>query len=153
MYNLKDNKETYQPAKEETSSFLSHPKLPRLSPDHVSKISTPIQPEDILKVLESFKALKFPRSDGLFNGYDQKYADIISLHRILAFSKAADEGSFPIKTLKAQIITLPKLCKDPMSPPSFAVSHFLGRCKTFIQHARNAYSRSDWTRPSWFCAG
>lgn len=81
-------------------------KLPALNHSKMERISTPFTSEEICKVISLLALNKLPGVDGLSAEYYRTFQDILVPLLKEFFNVAASSGSFPMKMLKAKIMTL-----------------------------------------------
>lgn len=106
LYNLQSDPNTFQPTPELISDYLSHVKLPQLSPKHLDQLNTQFTPIEIIKFIDSLPKNKSPGPDGFI--YYKTFKHILLSHLETIYNAATASSAFPPEMLKALIVTLPE---------------------------------------------
>ncbi|XP_068089301.1 uncharacterized protein [Hyperolius riggenbachi] len=119
LYNLQYDTKTPQPSPQQIEEFLSTPKLPSLSQDHLDSLNAPITALEVISLIKSLKHNKAPGPDGYSNEYYQTYATILAPRLAKVFNTFRSSGQIPQEYLLATVVVLPKAGKDLSNPASF----------------------------------
>lgn len=110
IYNLKEHASIPQTSKIDIQTFLIE--LPTLSESQLISIYYSLWSKNI----DSLPNGKSPGPDGFTNGYYNHFKLLLVPHLVTLFHTAASTAAFPSDMLRAHIVTLPKLGKDPTTP-------------------------------------
>lgn len=107
-------------------SFLAKLHLSALTDE---QLNAPFTDLEISKSIQSLPTGKAPRSDGLPNEYYKLFANTLIPHLNPVFTKAMYTSHFPPEMLKAQVVALPKMGKDPTTPANFRLIWWIWKFK------------------------
>lgn len=119
LYNLKDDPSVKQPTDSNIENFLASLQLPTLSDEQLSTPNAPFTINEINHVISSLPNGKAPGPDGFFAEYYKSFSKTLNPYLCHIFNAAVSSGEFPSEMLSANIITLPKPGKEPVSPQNF----------------------------------
>lgn len=119
LYNLKDDPSVKQPTDLNIATFLTSIHLPTLSDEQLSALNAPFTIKELSHVISSLPHGKAPGPDGFLAEYYKSFSTILTPYLCHTFNAAVSSGEFPSEMLSANIITLPKPGKEPVSPQNF----------------------------------
>jgi hypothetical protein len=93
-------------------NFLDRYHLPKLKPDWIDYLNSPISPKELEPVINSLPTKKSPGSDGLRAEFCQTFQENLIPNLLKIFHKIETEGTLPNSFYEATITLIPKPHKD-----------------------------------------
>lgn len=93
--------------------------LPNLSPKQLTSLNSPFTATEITRAISTLPSGKAPGPDGFSAEYYKLLNTTLAPHMCQLFNAVVSSGTFPDEMLSANIVTLPKPRKEPVTPPNF----------------------------------
>jgi hypothetical protein len=100
-------------------NFLDRYQVPKLNQDQINDLNSPISPQEIEAIINSFPTKKSPGPDGFSAEFYQTFKEDLIPILFKLFHKRETAGTLPNSVYEATINLIPKPHKDPTKKENF----------------------------------